>query len=204
MYNNLILATRNYYFSLLLLIFVSSQAIGQPPPKMKVDVPASLKSFIPRGYEALDLSTGDLNGDAYPDAVLILYKKGEEKTSDVISHPEKRPLLLMIGQANKTYKIAARSDNAVYCLDCGGQMGDPFMGVTIKNGYFSVEHYGGSGWRWTRIVTFKYSPADKNWFLHKDGGERFNAISKEEVKTTVKTVKNFGKVPFQKFDIYKE
>ena len=81
---------------------------------------------------------------------------------------------------------------------------DPKQGVTIKNGYFSVEHYGGSGWRWTRIVTFKYSPADKNWFLHKDGGERFNAISKEEVKTTVKTVKNFGKVPFQKFDIYKE
>lgn len=204
MYNNLISAIRNYCFFLFLLIFVSSQAIGQPPPKIKVDVPTSLKSFIPGGYEALNLSRGDLNGDAYPDVVLILYRKGEEKTSDVMSHPEKRPLLLIIGQANKTYKIAARSDNAVYCFDCGGQMGDPFMGVTIKNGYFSVEHYGGSGWRWTRIVTFKYSPADKNWFLHKDGGERFHAISHEQVKIKIKTVKNFGKVPFQKFDIYKE
>jgi hypothetical protein len=194
---------RLYQFSLLLLIGLSTQGFAQTP-KLSVDVPANLKNFIPKGYEALDLTKGDLNRDTYPDAILVLYRKGEEKTSDVIDHPEKRPLLVLIGQANKTYKLAARSDNAVYCVDCGGQMGDPFTGVTIKNGYFSVEHYGGSGWRWTRIITFKYSPTEKNWFLHKDGGERFHAISHEEVKTPVKTVKNFGKVPFNKFDIYKD
>jgi hypothetical protein len=194
---------RLYQFSLLLLIGLSTRGFAQTP-KLSVDVPANLKNFIPKGYEALDLTKGDLNPDTYPDAILVLYKKGEEKTSDVIDHPEKRPLLVLIGQANKTYKLAARSDNAVYCVDCGGQMGDPFTGVTIKNGYFSVEHYGGSGWRWTRIITFKYSPTEKYWFLHKDGGERFHAISHEEVKTPVKTVKNFGKVPFNKFDIYKD
>lgn len=82
-------------------------------------------------------------------------------------------------------------------------MGDPFTGVTIKNGYFSVEHYGGSGWRWTRIVTFKYAPAEKNWFLFKDGGDSFHALDPEKVKTKISTVKNFGKVPFERFDIYK-
>ena len=173
-------------------------------PKIAVDVPANLKGFVLKGYDVLDITKGDLNRDAYPDAVMVLYKKGEEKTSDVIKHPEKRPLFVLIGMADKTYKLAAQSNNAVYCVDCGGQMGDPFTGITIKNGYFSVEHYGGSGWRWTRIVTFKYSPAEKNWFLFKDGGERFNAITHEEVKTPVKTAKNFGKVPFNKFDIYKD
>ncbi|WP_345953957.1 hypothetical protein [Mucilaginibacter sp. PAMB04168] len=152
----------------------------------------------------LDITKGDLNRDTYPDAIMILCKKDERETSDVINHPEKRPLLVLLGEANKTYKLAARSNNAVYCVDCGGQMGDPFTGVTIKNGYFSVEHYGGSGWRWTRIITFKYATAEKNWFLYKDGGERFHATSREEVKTPVKTVKDFGKVPFIKFDIYKE
>jgi len=188
---------------LIVLALIGLQSKAQTP-KLTVDVPANLKGFIPAGYIALDLTKGDLNLDSYPDAVMVLYKKVEEKTSDVIDHPEKRPLLLLLGQADKSYKLATRSDNAVYCVDCGGQMGDPFTGITIKKGYFSVEHYGGSAWRWTRIITFKYSPSEKNWFLHKDGGERFHAISHEEVKTEVKTVKNFGKVPFQKFDIYKE
>ncbi|MCZ4224824.1 hypothetical protein [Pedobacter rhodius] len=187
----------------LLLTVLGLQSVAQTP-KLSVDVPANLKNFIPKDYDVLDLTRGDLNRDAYPDAIMVLYKKGEEKTSDVISHPEKRPLLLLIGQADKTYKLATQNDNAVYCVDCGGQMGDPFTGITIKNGYFSVEHYGGSGWRWTRIITFKYAAQEKNWFLYKDGGEHFHAISHEEVKTDVKTVKNFGKVPFVKFDIYKK
>ncbi|MFD2286660.1 hypothetical protein GJU39_18835 [Pedobacter petrophilus] len=45
-------------------------------------------------------------------------------------------------------------------------------------------------------------PAEKKWFLFKDGGEGFNAITHEEAKTKAGTVKNFGKVPFQSFNIY--
>jgi len=186
------------YLSFALLLLLNLQL------KAQIAVPASLKQFVLKGYDVLDISKGDLNRDGYPDAIMVLAKLGEKKTSDVLTHPEKRPLLILIGQANKSYKLAARSDNAVYCVDCGGQMGDPYTGITIKNGYFSVEHYGGSGWRWTRIITFKYSAADKNWLLHKDGGERFHAITHEEVKTPVLTVKDFGKVPFEKFDIYKD
>lgn len=186
------------YLSFALLMLLNLQL------KAQITVPANLKQFVLKGYDVLDISKGDLNRDGYPDAIIVLAKLGEKKTSDVLTHPEKRPLLVLIGQANKSYKLAARSDNAVYCVDCGGQMGDPYTGITILNGYFSVEHYGGSGWRWTRIITFRYSAADKNWLLHKDGGERFHAITHEEVKTPVLTVKDFGKVPFEKFDIYKD
>lgn len=189
--------------ALLLFSGLSLQAVAQAP-KLKVNTPPALKQFVTTGYDVLDITYGDLNRDAYPDAIMVLYKIGEEKTSDVIDHPEKRPLLLLLGQADKTYKVAARSNNAVYCVDCGGQMGDPFTGISIKKGYFSVEHYGGSGWRWTRIITFKYSPVDKRWYLHKDGGESYHATDPEKSETKVKTVKNFGKVPFERFDIYKE
>lgn len=166
-------------------------------------LPLNLNVFVPVNYTALDTTSGDLNLDQYPDMIMVLKKNGEDTTSDVNEHPEKRPLLILIGQADRTYKFAAKSDNAVYCIDCGGIMGDPFMNIVIKKGYFSVEHYGGSTWRWTRTITFKYSPADKYWFLHKDGNESFNAIVPEKVKTKIYTTKDFGKVPFDKFDIYK-
>jgi len=191
------------YLLIGLLTCISLKTVAQAS-KFDEPVPANLKGFVLKGYNVLDIMTGDLNRDAYPDAVMILYKVGEEKTSDVIDHPEKRPLLILLGQAGKAYRLAARNDNAVYCVDCGGQMGDPYTGITIKNGYFSIEHYGGSAWRWTYIVTFKYSPAEKNWFLFKTGGDRFHALDAEKVKTEVKTVKDFGKVPFAKFDIYKD
>ena len=81
-------------------------------------------------------------------------------------------------------------------------MGDPFMGIKIKNGYFSVEHYGGSSWRWTRIITYKYSKQDKEWFLHKDGSESFHASEPQKVETKIKTTKDFGQIKFEEFDIY--
>jgi hypothetical protein len=159
---------------------------------------------VPKDYTILDTILGDLNLDSYADIIMLLKKDGEETTSDVIDNPEKRPLLILLGQADNTYKLAARNDNVVLCVDCGGMMGDPYQQVVIKNGYFSIEHYGGSAWRWTRIVTFKYSPVDDYWYLYKDGGDSFHASDPENMTTKVKTTKDFGKVPFDKFDIYKE
>jgi hypothetical protein len=78
------------------------------------------------------------------------------------------------------------------------------MDVVIKKGFFSVEHYGGSNWRWTRTITFRYSPTEKKWFLHKDGGESFMATDPDKATSKVKTVRDFGKVPFESFDIYKD
>jgi len=167
-------------------------------------LPPSLSQFVLEGYTAIDTTSGDLNLDQYSDIIMVLKKNGEDTSSNVIEHPEKRPMLILIGQADNTYKLVARNDNAVYCIDCGGMMGDPFMEVVIKKGYFSVEHYGGSGWRWTRTVTFKYSSADNYWYLYKDGGDSFHAAEPEKVITKVKTTKDFGKVPFDRFDIYKE
>ena len=168
------------------------------------NLPFTLKDFVPENYTALDTTYGDLNLDQYPDVIMVLKKDGEETLSDVVEHPEKRPLLILIGQANKAFKLAAENENAVYCIDCGGMMGDPFMDVVIKKGFFSIEHYGGSGWRWTRVITFKYSLADNYWYLHKDGYESFHVNNPEKIESKIHTTGSFGKVPFDKFDIYKE
>lgn len=173
--------------------------------KQDIDnLPNELLEFVPTNFSVLDTISGDLNLDEINDYILVLEKNGEDSLSNVVDNPEKRPLLILLRDKDKKLKLVRRNDNSVYCIDCGGMMGDPFMGITIKNGYFSVEHYGGSAWRWTRIITYKYSKQDNEWFLHKDGSESFHASEPEKVESKIRTTKDFGKVKFEEFDIYKE
>jgi len=186
-----------YFLIALSIISQVNNTLAQP-------IPTAVSNLLPKGYEVLNSAVGDLNLDAYPDLIIVLNKANEAKTSEVSSHPEKRPLLIFTGGPGHSYRLEGRNDKAVYCVDCGGMMGDPFTGITIKKGYFSVEHYGGSGWRWTRVITFKYSTKDKIWLLYKDGHESFHVSDPENVKEKVYTAKNFGRIPFASFDIYKE
>lgn len=188
-------------------ISIFAQTNKNKIPTISIDpanLPNELKSFIPEGYEALSITSGDLNLDSFTDIVLIVKKTNEKETSDVIENPTKRPLLILLGEGKNKYKLAARNDNVVLCIDCGGIFGDPFEGVSIKNGIFSVEHYGGSAWRWTKIITFKYSPKDKNWILTRVGADSFHTSDPNKVETTIKTAKNFGKVLFEEYDGYKD
>jgi hypothetical protein len=164
----------------------------------------SLKQILaatPKGYTVLDSASGDLNRDAHPDFILV-YKKSQE--SDDMDNPSPRPLLLYLGQADKTYQLASSNDKVVLCSQCGGVMGDPYSALAVKNGFFTVEHMGGSSWRWTRFITFKYNTKDKKWYLHKDGGEYFHASEPEKSETKIKTSKDFGKILFEQFDYNKE
>ena len=163
---------------------------------------SGIAGFILPGYSILDTASGDLNGDAYADKLLLLKKQGEDTSSDVVDHPEKRPLLVLAGQADGTYKQAARGDNAVLCVDCGGVMGDPYGQLVIKKSYFSVEMSGGSSWRWTRTVTFKYAPNEQNWFLYKDGHSSFHSAEPDKIESKLYTTKDFGKLSFSRFDVY--
>ncbi len=173
--------------------------------KQTVDnLPSELLEFVPAKYSVLDTISGDLNLDEIKDYILVLKKNEEGSLANVVHDTEKRPLLILIRDSNNKLQLVKRNDNTVYCIDCGGIMGDPFMGIKIKNGYFSVEHYGGSAWRWTRIITYKYSKQDNEWFLHKDGSESFHASDPEKVESKIRTTKDFGKVKFEDFDIYKE
>ena len=183
---------------------ITGKKMSQPNKEEVENIAENIGIFIPENYTILDTISGNLNLDNYNDMVLVLKKNNEEKTSDVIDNPEKRPLLILIGEPNNKYKLVERNDNSVYCVDCGGMMGDPYIQIVIKQGYFSVEHYGGSAWRWNRIITYKYSKEDDNWFLYKDGGESFNTSEPEKVEKTIKTTKDFGKVPFKDFNIYSE
>ncbi len=153
-----------------------------------------LDDFIPEGYKILDTKKGDLNRDQFMDVILILQQEDEQDDSEVV-----RPLLILIGDANNQLQLAARNDNVVLCESCGGMFGDPYQTTTIKNGYFTVEHYGGSAWRWTKYITFEYITEQNNWFLHKITEESYHTADPDNVNRTTQTVEQFGAVFFEDY-----
>jgi hypothetical protein len=146
-------------------------------------------------YENIDPAyKGDLNRDGIEDGIEMY----EDDNGD-------RELVLFLGTKKGSFKKVATNSSVVLRADEGGARGDPFMDVVIKNGYFSVEHYGGAAHRWKTITTFKYSKAKKNWFLHKDSfGNYEDKEDLDEIKWKIRTVKDFGVVLFEDYDKDKE
>lgn len=150
----------------------------------------AIAEFTPQTWNILDTMTGNLNRDAYTDMILVV--RNEEDTV--------RRLLLLIGNEKGTLTLAAKNEQVVLCKECGGIWGDPYEGLAIKNGYFSVEHYGGSNWRWTRIITFKYSEKEKTWLLHRDAGVSYNTGDPEGTEEeTATNQEHYGKMKFTDF-----
>ena len=54
----------------------------------------------------------------------------------------------------------AKSEKAILCKDCGGIFGDPFAGIEINKNVLSINHYGGSNWRWGYTHRFRYQEND--------------------------------------------
>ena len=163
-------------------------------------IPSSVKQFIPNGYGVLNFTKGNLNRDGIDDAILILKKLNEENFSE---ESPKRPLYILTGKKDGSYKLEAKNKNCVLGIKDGGILGDPFSAVAIKNGYFSLEFYGGSSWRWVKIVTFRYRNDRNNWFLHREGDESYHASEPSKIKREMKTTKNFGIILFSKYNIFK-
>jgi hypothetical protein len=177
------------------------------------NVNEKLKSFIPKGYKAIAQKSGDLNLDQLEDYILVLRKTSEETTSNYNENkPDKRPVLILLGQNDGSFKLAYKNKNIAYCIDCGGVFGDPFDKIAIKNGYFSIEHRIFGGHHWEQIITFKFNKAKNNWFLYKSHyiNYVFNPSSDPKAQALIadvdelKTVKDFGEVSFQKFNIYSD
>lgn len=158
-------------------------------PKPVPEVASTPEGLVPPTFTLLMKQAGDLDLDGDDDAVLILEAKADNEAGT-------RTVWLAL-QDDDGYRVAAKREGAVYCRTCGGVFGDPLSGVAIAKGRFSLEHYGGSNWRWTRIITFEH--VDDHWELVRDGGDSFHTSEPNKVTTSIKTRKDFGTVRFTDF-----
>ena len=156
------------------------------------DVPADVRPFVEKNTSVLAVERGDLDRDGDADVVLVLEPTDPEQP---------RPLLVLVRDAKGTLKLAKRSAKAVACRTCGGVMGDPFQGVHVENGRFTIEHYGGSSWRWSASYTFAWSRRDRSWQLVRVEGSSFHASEPDKVDTKIETPpKDFGLIDLTEFD----
>ncbi|HET6889580.1 MAG TPA: hypothetical protein VFH31_00645, partial [Pyrinomonadaceae bacterium] len=130
----------------------------------ELKVPAEVTPFVESGTKAIALEKGDLNGDRREDFILVLEKENPAKDQDDFP-VNQRPLLILLRGADGKLSSAKRNERIIMCSQCGGVFGDPFEGVVVGRNTFSVEHYGGSNWRWQYSYKFNYSRIDKTWQL---------------------------------------
>jgi hypothetical protein len=159
-----------------LFLLMTLSAVAQEKP-----LPAELKPFVRSGYEVLDWGTEDLNGDKRKDYVLILKKQGEDTVgveSDVWTI--QRPLLLLTKKADGALQLAIENNELVYCRHCGGAMGDPYDGLTLSPGVIKLDFYGGSNWRWSQAILFRYDKIKKDWFMEVDNLSSFQAMDMDK------------------------
>lgn len=202
------LKTAIFHNLLLILLIVSC---GQAPEPLQAleehveteeDLSVLFAEYIPENFAILKSATGDLNQDGIIDVALVLHNLGEDTIVPVGRDYVPRPLLLLLKNEKGEYSLVFQNDKVVYCCDCGGIFGDPFYEIDIVDGLFTIYHYGGSNWRWTRDLTFKYDKTSQDWYLHLDQETSFSVFEQDEVESSVKTVQDFGKIRFVEFDAF--
>lgn len=162
--------------------------------------PPEVRQFVASGESVLAFQSADLNGDGLGDLVFIVEPAGAAN-GDPAAGDGGRTLKIALRAPDGALKVVKESRRAVLCRSCGGMLGDPFMGLTASSRTFSVDHHGGSSWRWSSTYKFNYSRRDNTWQLVRVDESSFHAS--EPAKPNAKTYRpprDFGKIDVAEFD----
>lgn len=111
---------------------------------------------VPSGYTLLAKATGDLTRDGQADLVLVWDTgvEGELGTTREVRIYRKE---------QQQWRLWHKSQGAVLSSQHGGMMGDPFVGIEIKNQALVIDHFGGSRHKWS--YTHRYRWQQNDWYL---------------------------------------
>lgn len=140
-------------------------------------LPKDILTQLPKGYEVMSFSAGELNDDKFTDYLVVTQIQNEEAIFRKSGEGLPRPLYIFIQNPNKTFSMTKKNSEVVFAMVQGGQC-DPFEdgmeGLVIKNHYFTVQNSVACGQHWNDFVTFKYETKLKNWVFHKRTSQSFN------------------------------
>jgi hypothetical protein len=144
------------------------------------NIPPSIRNLVPSGSEIRALVYGNLNRDSYQDAIIVLSLKGRDEICSIC---------LLAGDSNHTFKVVAKNSPKPGSLLAAW---DTFYGIAIKNGYFSIEHYGNK--KWISIVTYEFSEDADTWLVcREDDTTDYGTVHKYITKYV-------ADIPFEKFE----
>lgn len=174
-------------------------ALGAPgDPK---GLPPELKRLVAKGESVLAYESADLNGDGLGDIVFIVEPLKPARANQEEEEGAARTLKIAVRSSSGSLKVVKENSMVVLCEGCGGVFGDPFAGLSAAPKTFSVHHFGGSGWRWSTVATFKYSTRDDTWQLVEVDESSFHASEPDKQKNkTYRPPRSFGKIDIADFD----
>ncbi len=176
-----------------LALLCRNVAMAQPEHDT-LRIPESIAPCLGKEYKVIDLTYGNLNLDTLQDVVVVAELRKEADTTG----DGDRTVFLLIG-TRSGYTIAARNDEVALCHGCGGMM-DPYGGIDMGTGQFSIYNDGGSAWRWHNSATFTYNKKDGHWYATETERSGFNVFDEAHTSTAnTKTAKQIGRVRFERF-----
>lgn len=177
-------------------LLMAGGALAQAPREAP---PPELLAQVPKNAKYVAHATADLNGDGRPDYVMVVEPAGGKPAAAGEAH--RRPLLVVVRQADGSLATRKTNDRVILCSTCGGTFGDPFDDVTASKNSFTVHHYGGSADRWMFEYQFNYSRRDDSWQLVKVLERAYHTSNpnKQQVKT-YRPPADFGLIDITEFD----
>lgn len=184
----------------LLVLMICAMALTAIAQKEEVKIPDALKEFVLHNTKPIEMRSADLNGDGKMDYVLVLtstnVEAGQEQNDD-----SQRITLIIVRKPEGELSIAARNHHVAFCAGCGGIMGDPFEGVTVRKNSFTITNSGGSRERWSSSFQFNYSSKDNAWQLVRVTETEVDTLKPRSGKTTILVPpRHYGKIDFVDFD----
>jgi hypothetical protein len=121
----------------------------------------TIEAFIPTTWFILDSAKGDFNADKLLDIVLVIANE-KENVEDNFEYECNRAILIL-QKTKEGYILSSFTKEGVLCKQCGGIFGDPYAKIFLEENVLTINHYGGSNWRWTQDYTFRFQ--QKEWQL---------------------------------------
>jgi hypothetical protein len=187
-----------------------SNTIAEPGPQPVINteaissgdiiVPEIINKEISPDRKIIEVYPGNLNLDNMDDYIVVT---GKKTINPEVPEDQLRVVMLFLTREDSSLFLFAQNQNIIDCYTCGGGMGDPFTGVTINNGYFSIEQSGLNQFpeRWVKVITFKFRKEQQNFYFHQYGHEVYRTDNDEKTSSEIIKSRDVQEILFADYNM---